>query len=487
MAEPLQILLVEDDPDYQELIRAYLAQAGGGRCPFEVDAVTRLSAAELALADKPYDIVLLDLNLSDCRGVETLVRLRRADPTVPVVVLTNMDEEELGEAAIAEGAQEFLFKHQVDARRLRQAMRYAMERSRLLHEMERIIEAAPDGMVVVDRGGIVRYANAGAGLLAGREPRTWVGHPFDVPLQPGVTRELPIQVDGRERVLEVRVTPAHWRGEPAWLASLRDLTALRNLERLRAEVKERRRLDRLKDELVGTVSHELRTPLAVVHGIVTSLRDGLAGAMSPRQDELVDRAYRYVRRIERVTRKFLDLTRLESGRVRPEFAPLDVGPVLREVAEGHAAARRGSGPRLSVEVDPGLPRVAADADLVEQALDNLVDNALRHARSRVRVHAGAHASGGIRIAVEDDGPGIPAEERTAVFDKFVQVGRRSGGKGYKGTGLGLPICREIVALHGGTIWTSDVRGGGAGFYFTLPPRARRADAGAGGRDAARSG
>ncbi len=122
---------------------------------------------------------------------------------------------------------------------------------------------------------------------------------------------------------------------------------------------------------------------------------------------------------------------------------------------------------LSIERSSGLPAVLVDSDMLTQALDNLLDNALRYARNRVQVRL-KRAGPEIIIEVVDDGRGLPAGNSADLFDKFVQLERPKGGDGYKGTGLGLAICREIMGLNGGRIWAGNVKGWGAGFSLAVP-------------------
>ena len=142
---------------------------------------------------------------------------------------------------------------------------------------------------------------------------------------------------------------------------------------------------------------------------------------------------------------------------------------------------------LDLQLPDDLPPLKADPALFSQALGNLLDNALRFAKSRISVRARAlsparaaaaqkgrpgpalaPAAQMVEFRVSDDGPGIPKERRADVFAKFVQIDRRPRADGYKGTGLGLAICKESIERQGGTIWVEGKEGGGASFHFTLP-------------------
>jgi PAS domain S-box-containing protein len=480
--QTVRILLIEDDPDYATLMNVYVNEACGASLRYALRGVERLEDGLRLLEREEFDIALLDLILPDSRGVETLDRLRRTAPGLPVVVLTNLDQEEIGLEAIAAGAQDFLPKNKVDSGRLRHAIGFALARDRLHRQMQALIDSSPDGMLVVDRSRVVRYANASAVALFGRPRDEIVGRPTTLVLNPERPRETALERAGAEPVtVEVRVAEIEWKDGPAWLAAMRDVSQIKKLEHARAEIRERRRMDQLKDQLLSTVSHELRTPLSVVKAIVGNMRDGLAGALTDDQKEMVGTADRHIDRLTRLLNNFLDLSRLESRRARINLRELDPLELIQDVAEGVQMVHRNRAVEIRLELPPVLPAVRADPDMITQVLSNLFDNAMRYARSRVVLRAAA-ADGGVEISVTDDGPGLPAEGLEGLFNKFVQLDRPRGGPGYKGTGLGLAITREILSLHGGEIHAENAPGSGARFRFSLPAAAR-APAGREGRDA----
>lgn len=471
----VRVLLIEDDPDYAMLMSTYINEACGDALKYLLETSSSLQSGLDLLSRQEYDIVLLDLMLPDSQGLDTLVKIRGKAPSLPVVVLTNLDNDKAGLEAITHGAQDFLSKSKLDAGRLRHSIGFALGRDRLFRQMEKLVDGSPDGMVIVDRSRMVRYANAAALGLFDRKWEQFVGHLFDYELTPDRSVELKLpEADGEERLAEMRVAEIEWKGYPAWVATVRDQSELKKLERVRAEVRERRHTDQLKDQLLSTVAHELRTPLSVVKAVVGILRDHLAGPMTEEQTRLVTTADRHISRLTRLLNNFLDLTRLESRRARVTRQPLDPLELIQEVTEGVRMANRGRPVAIDVDLPQTLPSVNVDADMIAQVLGNLLDNALRFARSSVSVRAVA-GEDSVEISVVDDGPGIPAEKLADLFNKFVQLDRAKGGDGYKGTGLGLAISREIMTLNGGRIWAGNAPVRGACFRFTLPLTPKSAD------------
>jgi signal transduction histidine kinase len=242
-------------------------------------------------------------------------------------------------------------------------------------------------------------------------------------------------------------------------------TTYRQLEVSHARLRE---VDQLKSDFLGSVSHELRTPLAAIKGYVDNLLDGVAGPVVDKPRHYLSRVRDNADRLGRMVSDLLDLTRIEAGKIELLPESLSLADVVGEAVEGlrHVA----SGRRLRVADDLAIsPRVWADPDKVHQVVTNLLANAMKFSPpgGEVVVTGGPDAAGMVRLAVEDDGPGIPPGERERVFDKFYQVGRLDGERP-PGTGLGLTIARHLVELHGGRIWVEDARGGGAAFVVLLP-------------------
>jgi len=470
----VRVLLIEDDPDYTMLMNTYIDEACGVSVKYVLEDAASLQGGLDLLAREEFDVVLLDLMLPDSSGLETLDKVRAKAPGLPVVVLTNIDQEDVSLEAVAHGAQDFLSKDKIDARRLRHAIGFALARDRLFRQMELLVDGSPDGTLIVDRERMVRYANAAALALFGRKKEQLVGRLFEFPTTTGKAVELKLPGPSGEIAAEMRVAEIEWKGYPAWLASIRDVTELKKLEEARVEVRERTRLDQMKDQLLSTVAHELRTPLSVVKAVVGDLRDSLAGPMNSDQTELVATADRNVTRLKRLLNNFLDLSRLESRRARVNRRPVDALRLIREIADGVRLANRGRKIVLLYDLPESAPEAHVDADMIAQVLANLLDNAMRYAQARVLVRA-ARADAALEVSVVDDGPGIPPDRFADLFNKFVQLDRPRSGSGYKGTGLGLAISREILSLNDGKIWAENAAGRGACFRFTLPLSAALAE------------
>ena len=481
MEKRIRVLLIEDDPDQTHLINLYMNEACGPLLMYVMECADSLRGGLEILAKKDFDVVLLDLMLPDSQGLETLFRVRDQARGASIIVLTNFDEEETGLAAIAHGAQDFLIKIKMDALCLRRAVSYALERHRLFRQMETVVENSPDGMVVVDAAGDVRCLNSAARALFGTKAEQMLGKPFGFSVRSEQGQELRLPGLGdQERTAEMRVTQVEWRGHPAWLASIRDITELKKLEQIRADIKQQRHMDQLKENLVHTVSHDLRSPLSVIKAAVGNLKDRFAGPLTPKQSQLLETLDRHLDRLTRQLNNFLDLSRLESGRIEVKRQRVEIQELMETAVAGFKPLLKERGLALEAEIAPELPPADADPDMVAQVLGNLLDNALRHARAEIKLRAAVNRSGELCISVCDDGPGFAPDKIPSLFDKFVQFDRPSAGESRKSVALGLAICHEALRANGGRIWAENGPAGGALFHFTLPPRA--AAEGARGQD-----
>lgn len=230
-------------------------------------------------------------------------------------------------------------------------------------------------------------------------------------------------------------------------------------------------LDKLRSAVLSNVSHELRTPLTGILGSAQNLRDGLAGGLTQEQREYVHLIEQDSDRLIRVVNELLEWGRLQAGHIRLQRDLVAIQPLLDDV---FMLIRPGA-QRKGVELQREAPENAhadVDADKFRQILINLVDNAVkfspRGARVRVRTRCDA---AGLHIEIEDEGPGIPAEDLPRVFERFY---RGSNCDAAPGSGLGLAIAKNLARLHGGDIGLRSRPGQGSTFTLHLPATAAAA-------------
>jgi signal transduction histidine kinase len=226
-----------------------------------------------------------------------------------------------------------------------------------------------------------------------------------------------------------------------------------------------RELDQLKDEFIAVISHELRTPLASVFGgAVTLEQRELTAEMRQR---LIGMIRSESTRLSKLVDDVLCASRLQSRRIEAETEPADPAAVLQDVVET-ARDVRPANVFLLTRAEEALPPVAAGADQLRRVLSNLVDNAIKYSPDGGTVEIAARRlPGRVLFAVEDEGIGIPPEERERIFEKFTRLDPQMT-RGIGGTGLGLYICHEIVTQLDGRIWVAGNEGRGSTFAFEIP-------------------
>ena len=324
-----------------------------------------------------------------------------------------------------------------------------------------VLGATRAGVIALDAGGRVVEVNERAhdlvpftGSPVGQRLEDVLDMPevTELPGQAGPEPRAEVTVPGPpRRVLSARVARPTDGGH---ILLLHDITA-------------RRQMEGIKRDFVANASHELRTPVTVIRANAETLLDGALDEPEMAR-QFIDGIHRNATRLSDLLSDMLDLSRLEAGRyvLEPRVMPME--PMLQQVADNVAERAGSEGVRVAVEVPEELEGYA-DARALDQVLTNLVDNAVKYTPEGGRVVLRASAAApGVRLEVEDDGPGIPAEQRHRVFERFYRVDTgRSRDLG--GTGLGLAIVRLLVDAMGGRVGLEPVEPHGALFWVELPP------------------
>jgi signal transduction histidine kinase len=329
-----------------------------------------------------------------------------------------------------------------------------------------LVAALPDGIVVVDKDGKVRLVNPAAETLLGRPGRDLVGRAFDIPSESSAEREVRVtRPDGSEVVLEVRGEPLEWDGNPCVVASLRDVTARNGSDAHQSETIERlQELDRLRTDFVGIVSHDLRSPMATIAGFVDTLRSNWSRFDDDQKMRMLDRISRSTDQLARLVENVLHVSQIESGKLNYRIKEVDLGELIRRVADENA----GDTDRIEIRIEEDLPPARADDIRQWQVLSNLVTNALKFSEPDQPVEIAACRNGAhLEVSVHDRGIGIKPEDKDRLFDKFTRL-EQPEDLNVKGSGLGLYICKAMVEGQGGTISVDSEPGRGATFTYTVP-------------------
>lgn len=237
-------------------------------------------------------------------------------------------------------------------------------------------------------------------------------------------------------------------------------------ENLSKTADELAQLNKLKDEFLATVSHELKTPLTTIKGFVSVILSGEVGPLNEQQGNFLGVVDQSVNRLTHLISDLLDLSRL-NGKVEMEFGKVDLTELVRSSVSSNLLKAKEKNVEIANHTPKNLPQVKADTRWIGQVVDNLLINAIKYAGAGASVNvSGTDKGEAVVICVEDNGPGIPADEQKMIFEKFYR-GKASASQ-VPGTGLGLAISKSVIEKHGGKIWLESRPGKGAKFCFALP-------------------
>jgi signal transduction histidine kinase len=242
------------------------------------------------------------------------------------------------------------------------------------------------------------------------------------------------------------------------------LTTAELVEQQRRAVEQLEKLNSAKSNFVSIVSHEFRTPLTGIQGFSELMRDEDLSVVEMK--EYAGDINKDAQRLNRMITEMLDLDRMESGQMTLNRERTDINAVIAEAAD-RLSANAGRHP-IHLRCDPDLPLIEIDTDKIKQVLLNLLSNAVKYSPEGGPITITTRVEGGmVHVFVRDEGMGIPPDSLDKVFERYSRI--ESGATRYiQGTGLGLPISRQIIEMHGGRAWVESTLGEGSVFQFTLP-------------------
>ncbi|HZI58765.1 MAG TPA: PAS domain-containing sensor histidine kinase [Verrucomicrobiae bacterium] len=385
----------------------------------------------------------------------------------------------------------------------------AQQGNTLESRFHKLLEAAPDAILEVSPEGKIVLFNAaaeqmfgyGQGELQGlsienlvpaamrgghaQHRASYAAHPKTRPMGTGLVLEGQ-KKDGSLFPVEISLSPNWIDGSMHVIASVRDITErklvedrMRSLreqyttelaaknELLEARNLEVERANRMKDEFLASMSHELRTPLHTIIGFSELLTEQLEGPLNEKQARFIGHILRDARHLLELINEILNISKIESGRLELKRESFDFGLCVEEVVAGIRQQAASKNILLANKVS-SPETLYADRVRVKEILYNLLSNALKFSLEGGRVWVESTREGGfLHVTVGDTGIGIPEAELSSIFEKFYQV-KGLKGVASEGTGLGLPITRHLVELHGGTISVESQLGHGSRFKLTFP-------------------
>jgi two-component system, cell cycle sensor histidine kinase and response regulator CckA len=498
-AGPIRVLLVEYDDLYAHQVCAELRKSVP---PADVQRCQTIEEAATHLGGSSFDAVLLDLDVPDSSGPETIRRLLAHSPNIPIVALTVSERSELGTGAVQHGAQDYLVKSETNSKTLARALRYAIERAGFQAELVRreqhfraLIEHAHDIVVLLGTDGSILYQSPSTERVLGYPPGDLVGtsvldlvHPVDRQRAAEVLSTWPAAQHGDDPIVPFRVRHRNgaWRdlealgqtlrGDPrgALVVNARDVT-----ERVRAQEELREAEDKLRQvqkmdavgRLAGGIAHDFNNILTAIYGYADLLLEDLALEDHHRAE--IQEIRLMAQRAANLTRQLLAFSRQQM--LQPQV--LDLNLVLDEL-EQMLSRVIGAGIPLTFEPAPDLWSVRADRGQIGHVLVNLCTNArdampeggaLVIRTGNVALMEASAALPGLKpgdyvmLEVADTGIGMSEQIRRHIFEPFFTTKEHG-----QGTGLGLATIYGIVKQSGGGIYLESEENQGTTFSIYLP-------------------
>ena len=442
------ILAVDDHPENLVALEAILASLGQNL----VKATSGMEALR-CLLNEDFAVILLDVQMPGMDGFETatLIRQRSRSQYTPIIFLTAINHSDTHVArGYSLGAVDYLFK--------------PIEPEVLISKVSVFVSLHKKTAQVKRQAKQLEAANI----------------------------ELEAEIKSRQRAEEL-LRHAHDQLEikvqerTAELAKANELLKAEIAERIRTQealqqAKETAEVANLtKSDFLSMVSHELRTPLTSVIGFAKIINKKLDSTIFPEittEDKKILKAVKQVgdnidiivsegERLTALINDVLDLAKLEAGKIEWKSEPISVAQIIEQAIAATSALFEAKKLKLFLELEEDLPEIVGDRDRLVQVLINLISNALKFTDKGSVICKVRRTDNAIALSIIDSGIGIAETDESQVFEQFRQIGNTLTDRP-KGTGLGLPICKQIVEHHGGTIWVESELGKGSNFSFTLP-------------------
>ncbi len=348
--------------------------------------------------------------------------------------------------------------------------------------VDNVIRNIAEGLVVVDSDGNVLLMNPAAERLLGISQKEGVGKKLTDNLSQGQMLALAKgrtdeSAEGGLHEIELagsdESTKRVLRASTAVVENQDGKTV--GMVSVLSDITKQKEIDKLKSDFISNVSHELRTPLIAIEKAISLVMGSDSGTPDDERKKFLEIAHRNLDRLTRLINDLLDISKIEAGKMKLNPVPGDLGDVIQHVLETLAPWAKQKDIRLEKYLPAYRVEIFMDADKIIQVLTNLIGNGIKftHKGGRVfvevtyRLPDELFPKTSVQVTIQDTGIGVAQEDMSRIFDKFEQVkGVHSSGIG--GTGLGLPIAKEIIQMHGGKLWVESTEGSGSKFIFLLP-------------------
>jgi signal transduction histidine kinase len=488
--DSISVLVVDDEQDIRDGSERILARVG-----FHVLKASRGDEALEMLPKEKVSIVLLDLKMPGMDGMEVLKHIRTLDETILVIIITGYATVETAIEAMKRGAYDFISKpFTPDQLRIvvnrawekiclrQEAEKLEEERKRTLSDLDTeksrihtIIEYLPNGVIVTNSKGQVVLMNPTFKRLLRLDPDMKTGQPIDSYIPDQGLCDLVMEISQGKHVdyedipdYEFAIAKEKFllaRGQPVLGERKECLGAVINV----VDISSMKILDQLKSEFVAKVSHELRSPLSTIHEQLALVIRDMMEEITDQDQQILVRAKEKTKGLIALIGDLLDLSRIEEGLICKDPKPVQIGALLGSVVDFLKTQAKGKGQSITLDLSKEpIPRLMADPVALESIFGNLITNAINYTQAGGSIHVQADMAGtNLRVKVIDNGFGIDGKYFDKIFDRFYRI-KDEKTRYITGTGLGLPIVKELVDSMGGLIDLESTLGEGTTLTVLLP-------------------
>jgi signal transduction histidine kinase/DNA-binding NarL/FixJ family response regulator len=480
----IKILLIEENAERAQIARNLLmASPPSVKTPpsYEIHHANKLDKSIAFLKAIYFDAILFNISFSDTNPLQVFAKIFENAANVPIVIISNEDDaqDDLAGQLMQKGAQDFLYKdiYQYPGV-LNRAVRHAIDRHRLRMALEEktkelaisearrqaIIEQNADGIIIVNKKGIVRFVNPSAEKLLRSDKEDLLGQLFSFPVVQDGTAELTVKRrSGGTASIEMRLVDTEWEGEKVYQASLRDIsTHQQDKEKIQKKANELSIQNLALDEFAHTMAHQVQGLLSQMVGYASYIEMHYTDELHAEVETSLNRIIQSGNKMNNVISELLLLASMRSDELKID--PLNMKRIVSEVKK--RLRFQISAHNAAIKEPETWPVPRGHDAWIEEALLNYVSNGIKYGGKPPQIELGATVlpEGMIRIWVKDNGQGLSKSDQERLFVPHTRLHQIN----VTGDGLGLSIVRRIIHRCGGKVGVESELGKGSLFWFTLP-------------------
>lgn len=498
-----KVLLIEDNLIDSKLLKAKLKSLEKNiDALYEVDSTDTFQSGMKALGDNSYDIVLLDLNLPDSEGINTVINARR-HTKLPIIVFTAQEGDSIGIESIKNGAQDYIYKGNQDAIFIHKTIIFSLERYKLQKnlenqklQIEKIINSIPDAVLVIDKYYKIHTYNESFLKISECKKNETIDYHLpnyivdqdkwqafqkniykDVAqFEDNIYTDYFIFKNKHGQEINILLTCQKWENiteteteNHFYLITIQDFTDQLKYQQALKDKEMAERTSVMKQQFMANMSHEMRTPLNIINGNIYLMQ---STELTSQQLDFLKNQKFATDSLLAIINNILEYSQIETGRLELEEEDFDLNHQCKKIFKSFFALAEDKSIKMSFEYDKTLPVFfKADYFKISQIITNLLANAVKytdHGYIHFKIiNKGCSADHcNIDILVEDSGVGIPNEKFNKIFESFTQLPTENKKK-YSGTGLGLSIIKELVSFLDGSIKLKSTPNVGSTFIVSL--------------------